>query len=787
MSIKKKAYMLSISIVVIAVLCSFTFHLINAWQHVIEDHNNSVTSINRTINEAITTYYEENPKSGVAEENMALYIPLLVAQNADFGAGYYLDKTNSFYKFGTQLHEDEYLEIQNNYNFHKSASSPITLTEDYYKGNLLYTYTPLVVNHQEIGYTWSVLKYDNLWTYFKGEILLVTQFIFLLVLITMLCVNFIFKDYKKKINNFKKMIRYSNIMPANVLNIPSELVPIYDEVNKTRADIVESERRFRDVVTAFEEYVWEVDLEGHYTYLSNKVESVIGYSIQQLLGKSVFDLLDEPDSSRIKEIYDHHSKHHSAFRNVEYTQKHTNGHLLYLCVNGLPIFDKDHRLIGYRGATRDISEEKKYEQEVQHLAFCDQLTQLPNRTSLIKKLEELLKINQSFALAFIDLDQFKSINDSLSHTAGDDLLKITADILSRSLKEEDSVYRFGGDEFIIVFVGVFDTNDIKARIHTVLTNFQQPIEIDGHQLFNTASIGISLYPEHGQTIGSLIKRADIAMYKSKQNGRNQVTFYSESFQENVTENFELANDLKDAIGTEQLFLMYQPQVDLKTNAVIGVEALLRWQHPQKGLISPEKFIRIAEEHGSILQLGKWVIEQACCDRKKWLDQGYNAFKTAINISIKQFEQQDFVEQVLQTVATCDLSSTYIELEITEGVAMNDPALVIGKLHVLKEEGFYIAIDDFGMGYSSLNYLKNLPIHRLKIDRSFITDLHNENDLAIVQSIISMAKSLQLEVVAEGVETDAHVLILQNLACDIAQGYYYAKPLSEEQLLAYLAK
>ena len=496
--------------------------------------------------------------------------------------------------------------------------------------------------------------------------------------------------------------------------------------------------------------------------------------------------MNEPFQQTFIELYDHHIKHHAIFRNLEYTQLHKDGRTIYLCANGVPIFDDEHRIIGYRGATRDISKEKKHEQEIQFLAYYDQLTRLPNRTSLIGTMEGLLKANEPFALAFIDLDQFKSVNDSLSHTVGDELLKMTAQIFLTSLQSSDSVYRFGGDEFIIVFTNVQSRNDVKARIHTVLENLAVPIEIEQVQLFNTASIGISLFPEHGDNTESLIKRADIAMYKSKHNGRNQVTFYSEDFQGHVTENFELAHDLKDAIGTEQLFLVYQPQVDLQTNEIVGVEALLRWNHPKKGFIPPDKFIPIAEEHGSILPLGKWIIEQACSDRKQWLDQGYGTFKTAINISIKQFEQLDFVEQVLTTLSDCALNPAYIELEITEGVAMNDPAIVIDKLKTLKEEGLYIAIDDFGMGYSSLNYLKNLPIHRLKIDRSFIIDIHNDSDFAIVQSIIAMAKSLQLEVVAEGVETIEHVNILRSLHCDIAQGYYYYKPMPKEQLLNHLA-
>lgn len=786
LSIKKKSYLLSISIAIIAVLLSFAFHLSRSWQHYMKDNENSVTYMNNTVNETITTYYQEHESGERVEEKINSFLPHIIRSNSNFGAGYYIERTKTFNAFGAKLHEDEYLAIENNYSFQKNALTPLTLKENYYKGDILYTFAPLIINEEEIGYTWSILKHESYWQYFEEDGGLVVQILFWLILIAVLGVNLVYKDYKKQIYDFKKTIRYSNIVPANVLSIPNELLPIYEEINKTRAEIVESERRFRDVVTAFQEFVWEIDLDGRYTYLSNKVAVVLGCSASSMIGKKALEAVEEPFQEMFQEVYQHHIKHHSAFKNFEYSQLHKNGEIIYLCANGVPIFDEDHRLIGYRGATRDISEEKKHEQEIQFLAFHDQLTLLPNRISLIAKMEELLTTNHSFALAFIDLDQFKSINDSLNHTIGDELLKTTAKILLGSLQEFDSVYRFGGDEFIIVFTDVVHTNDVKARIDTVLENLQMPIEIDEFQLFNTASIGVSMFPDHGDNVESLIKRADIAMYKSKQNGRNQVTFYSEDFQENVTENFELAHDLKEAIGTEQLFLVYQPQVDLQTNQIVGVEALLRWNHPQKGIIPPDKFIPIAEEHGSILPLGKWVIEQACYHRKQWLDQGYSGFKTAINISIKQFEQQHFVEQVLSTLSNYTLSSKYIELEITEGVAMNDPALVIDKLKTLKAKGLYIAIDDFGMGYSSLNYLKNLPIHRLKIDRSFIIDIHNDSDFAIVQSIIAMAKSLQLEVVAEGVESLEHVEILRGLNCDIAQGYYYYKPMPNEQLLTCLS-
>lgn len=778
--------MLSISIAMIAVLFSFVFHLSKSWQHYMKDNENSLLSMNYTINEMINTYYYERESGDGVEEKINSFLSHMIEPNSNFGAGYYIESTKTFNAFGAKLHDDEYLEIENNYAFQKDTQIPLTLKEDYYKGDILYTLTPLFINEEEIGYTWSILKYESYWQYLIEDVGVEIQILFWLILFAVLGVNLVYKDYKKKIYDFKKAIRYSNIIPANVLSIPYELLPIYEEINKTRAEIVESERRFRDVVTAFQEFVWEIDLDGRYTYVSKKVEEMLGCTANALLGKKAFEAEDEWMQETYQEAYQQHIKHHSGFKNFEYSQLHKNGQIIYLCANGVPIFDEDHRLIGYRGATRDISQEKKHEQEIQLLAFYDQLTLLPNRISLITKMEELLKTNHSFALAFIDLDQFKSVNDSLNHTIGDELLKKTAKILLASLQENDSVYRFGGDEFIILFTDVVHTNSVKARIDTVLENLQKPIEIDELQLFNTASIGVSMFPEHGDNMESLIKRADIAMYKSKQNGRNQVTFYSEDFQENVTENFELAHDLKEAIGTEQLFLVYQPQVDLQTNQIVGVEALLRWNHPQKGIIPPDKFIPIAEEHGSILPLGKWIIEQACFDRKQWLDQGYSDFKTAINISIKQFEQQDFVEQVLSTLSNYTLSSKYIELEITEGVAMNDPALVIDKLKTLKEEGLYIAIDDFGMGYSSLNYLKNLPIHRLKIDRSFIIDIHSGSDFAIVQSIVAMAKSLQLEVVAEGVESLEHVEILRGLKCDIAQGYYYYKPMSKEQLLACLS-
>lgn len=797
MSLKKKVYWLTILLVSFTIIAAFLSNFYFTWQRVLDDRYKETTAIAQLLDDSFENLLTQPPDSTRTtdeqitqiNEQLQPYVQTILTSFPNFGAGYYMKDLKAIVAFGPEFNEEGLIDIRPTsdartvyetkeplrfYNYSQTRNSYVVAT--------IY---PMIRDGEVIGHSWANVAVDDLLAFLKKDLYLMLITLFFMLVIAILGSNLITKQYIKQLREFRQHVRQASKTKKLSSKFPQELQDIYEDVVTDRETLVESEKRFRDVVTAFDEFVWEIDLQGNYTYLSSRVESIIGYDAQQLIGTNTFGAMHPPYNKALFALFGACVKEQKPFRNLHYTKQTANGETIHLSSNGLPIFNEEQLLIGYRGATRDVSIEKQHEQHIHSLAYFDQLTQLPNRTMLMDEINKHIEAQQPFAILFLDLDQFKQVNDSLSHTAGDELLKITASRLITSLVEDDQLFRFGGDEFIMMLTNFNSTCDLAPRIERIVDTLGQPLTIEGIQLFNTGSIGISVYPQHGETAEVLIKNADMAMYQSKENGRNQATFYTPAFESDVTESFALANELKEALGTNQFVLNYQPQVDLYSGEIVGVEALIRWYHPTRGFIPPDKFIRIAEEHGHILALGKWILHQACLDRKKWLDAGLGHFRVAVNISIKQFEQADFVELVLNKLEKTGLTAQYLELEITEGIAMAEPEIVIEKLKRLKEHNIYISIDDFGMGYSSLNYLKRLPINQLKIDRAFVKDIEQKNDYAIVQSIISMAQSLDLEVVAEGVETEQQAEILRSLHCGIAQGYHYYKPMAEKDLVEQL--
>lgn len=798
LSVKKKIYWLTILLVSLTIIITFIFNIYYTWQKTLDDRYKETTAVANLLDQSLQGSFDDyildssiSKEEKISQLNTKLqpFVDDIIISFENFGTGYYVKNLQSIVAFGPNFSQDGLIDIKlsSDARIVYETKKPLKFynysqTRD---GYVVATILPIIRDGEVIGHTWSNVLLDDLFTYFQKDILAMFGILFLMLLIALVGSSMITNQYIKQLKDFRGLLRQSKVSKKSLRKFPQELIEIYTEVTTSREMIMESEKRFRDVVTAFDEFVWETDLDGNYTYLSDRVKSILGYSAKELIGKSTFAHMEAPNNEIIAHYYKEAIEKKITFRNIHFAKKNAMGDIIYLSCNGVPIFNEDNHLIGYRGATRDVSLEKKHEKEIHLLAYYDQITMLPNRTMLMKQIQLLIDKNKPFALLFLDLDQFKSINDSINHTAGDTLLKITASRLKEQLVENDQIFRFGGDEFIITLTNFKTTEELTPRIQSIIDTLGMPVKIKNIHLFNTGSIGISVYPQHGTTAEVLIKNADMAMFKSKANGRNQVTFYSIGFENEITESFALANDLKEALGTNQFVLNYQPQIDLTTGEIIGAEALIRWYHPSKGFISPEKFIRIAEEHGHIIELGNWILNQACADRKKWLNAGLDKFRVAVNISIKQFEQPNFVEQVLAILRQSELSSQYVELEITEGVAMAEPEIVIEKLQQLKDHNLYISIDDFGMGYSSLNYLKRLPIHQLKIDRSFVMDIEQKNDFAIVQSIITMAHSLDLNVVAEGVETEQQATILRSLECGIAQGYHYFKPMPEVDLVEIL--
>ncbi|MFN3397714.1 MAG: putative bifunctional diguanylate cyclase/phosphodiesterase, partial [Sulfurimicrobium sp.] len=449
------------------------------------------------------------------------------------------------------------------------------------------------------------------------------------------------------------------------------------------------------------------------------------------------------------------------------------------------VLDSDGRVTEYIGIFSDITEHKKAEEDILRLAHFDALTGLPNRVLLNDRVSHALSIAQRsekpMAVLFLDLDHFKNINDTLGHHVGDELLVEIAKRLQSLVREEDTVSRLGGDEFVLLL----PTSDVAGAAHVaekLLETVAQRYEHEQHELVITASIGIAMYPEDGEDFESLAKNADMAMYRAKQDGRNRYRFFTPEMQARSARNLQLENALRRALERGQLQLHYQPQVAMGDGRVIGVEALLRWTHPELGSVSPAEFIPIAEDSGQIAAIGEWVLRTAVRQMRAWMDSGIAPMIVAVNLSAVQFRQPSLPELVTRIVDEANLPPQYLELELTEGVAMDDPLAAIAVMNDLHRRGIRMSIDDFGTGYSSLSYLKRFKIYKLKIDQSFVRNLsENPEDKAIINAVISLAKSLGLQTIAEGVETEAQLAFLREQGCHEIQGYYYSKPLPAEQL------
>jgi diguanylate cyclase (GGDEF)-like protein len=431
---------------------------------------------------------------------------------------------------------------------------------------------------------------------------------------------------------------------------------------------------------------------------------------------------------------------------------------------------------------RDIAERRRAEEKLRVVSTHDPLTALPNRTLLHERLSHALaraqRHGRQLAVLFVDLDRFKNVNDTLGHDAGDKLLQVTAQRLYDCLRETDTMARQGGDEFVVLMDELTDREPITRVSQRILDAVSQPFEIDGQEIHITASIGISVYPEDGRT---LLRNADIAMYRAKEKGKNNYQFYSAQIDNYSVERLALDSGLRRALERDEFTLHYQPKVNIASGLITGMEALLRWQHPELGRIAPGEFIPIAEENGLILPIGAWVLKTACIQNRAWQRQGVRRFPIAVNLSPRQFGGETLLDDVKAALDASGLNAADLELEITESMVMNNPEQAVNLLRQLKELGVRVAIDDFGIGYSSLSYLKRFPIDSVKVDRSFVEDIPEDvNSMAIAQAVIAMAHNLRLKVVAEGVESEAQLGFLRGEGCDEIQGHYFceARPASE---------
>jgi diguanylate cyclase (GGDEF)-like protein/PAS domain S-box-containing protein len=450
------------------------------------------------------------------------------------------------------------------------------------------------------------------------------------------------------------------------------------------------------------------------------------------------------------------------------------------------IRDQDENVLFYTASFTDITDRKEAEARIEHLAHHDILTGLHNRFSMEVRLEQAIASAQreqkSIAILFIDLDRFKSINDTLGHHVGDKLLIDVAARLKGCVRNSDVVARIGGDEFIIVLTSIKDNSHAAIVAENILQMVSQPYNIDGHEISTSPSIGISIYPDDGTVYDELMRAADVAMYHAKEHGRNNYHYFNEAMLVAASERLRFERELRIAVSSNQLELYYQPQIRTSDGAIVALEALVRWNHPKDGLILPDRFISIAEESGIILDLGRWVIDAACRLLVAWRSQGRLGYKIAINLSARQLQSETLSDEFETILKRHEVDGRHLEVEITETAAMNDPALAVSQLNALRRLGISIAIDDFGTGYSSLGYLKRLPINTLKLDRTFVRDIERDpSDAEICSATVALAHNLGLQIVAEGVETAAQRDFLMRLNYDYLQGYFYSKPLPAGEL------
>ncbi|HYL19996.1 MAG TPA: EAL domain-containing protein [Burkholderiales bacterium] len=551
----------------------------------------------------------------------------------------------------------------------------------------------------------------------------------------------------------------------------------------------ESENRFRDFAAAAGEYVWEADIEGRTTYVSSRVQSVWGYTDQELIGHTPADFMPAGEAERVRDWLGHNMRPDGSFSDLEHMILNRQGETRWLLINAVGLFDAHGKRIGQRGTGRDITDRKNAEARISYLATRDPLTELPNRVLFNDRLEQGIvaarRSGQSLALLFIDLDRFKNINDSLGHQVGDLLLKEVASRMQVCIRKGDTLSRLGGDEFVVTLEGLMQAEDASQVAGKIIKALSRPFEIAGHTLNTSCSIGISIFPLDADDDRALMKNADTAMYHAKDKGRNNYQFFSPEMNVRAVERHTLETSLRLAIERQEFTLYYQPQVDMATAKVVGMEALLRWHHPERGLLSPATFIDVAEESGLIDPIGQWVLRSACQRAKAWLDAGYPALKVAVNISPRQLiHPKEFSRSISRILNATGLDPRFLELEMTESLLVQNAEENIAVLRKLGQDGVRIAVDDFGTGYSSLSYLRQLPIDTLKIDRSFVRDIETDpEDLEIIKAIIAMAHSLKLQVTAEGVETRGQLEALARLGCDEYQGYLFSKPLPAVEIAA----
>ncbi len=576
---------------------------------------------------------------------------------------------------------------------------------------------------------------------------------------------------------------------GRLLVAENEMRRQYEDLNARDHELKRSEERYRLAVEGVNDGIWDWDGRDGKLFMSNRCRSIMGFESmnRNLTIEDWFEIIVKEDIEKFNKSFTQYlTEPQSNHFQIEYRIKTRNGGLKWIRTRGMAIWDGSGIPFRVAGSNTDITEQKLSEERIHHLAYYDSVTGLPNRTLLQDRFmiasANALRRQRMVAIYFLDLDNFKTINDTIGHSFGDQLLLKVSEELKSKLRKGDTIARLGGDEFILLQSNIREMSEVYYLAERLLDIFKQPWLLNGHEFYVTASIGVSLFPNDSSDLQSLMKNADAAMYKAKEMGKNTFQVYTQELNLKMMERMRLETYLRKAASGDEFRLYYQPKIELATGRVSGVEALIRWADSGSGWIMPGEFIHIAEETGLINSIGEWVLRTACHQLTKWHAEGYGDLKMSVNLSARQFQEKNLVARISGIIEETGVKPEYLELEITESIAMKDLDYTVSVLNELKKMGMGIALDDFGTGYSSLNYLMRLPINNLKIDKTFVREITtNHNQAMIAKVLISLAHSMKLSVTAEGVEERSQVEFLKQEHCDVVQGYLFSVPMPPEEL------
>ncbi len=586
-------------------------------------------------------------------------------------------------------------------------------------------------------------------------------------------------------------------LPVNgeIGNLTGAFNSMVQEIDQSTVALRNSEQRYRIVTEFTNDFTYWRRPDGSFEFISPACLEVTGYSREELfaqpsLMEEMIHPADRPMADQM--ILENGGANNCNHEEIEFRIITKGGSTRWVRHNCRPIIDENGSFLGNRGCRSDITERKQLADQVSHMVLHDLLTGLPNRSLFADRLfqataQKERNDRELTVVLFFGIDRFKLINDTLGHETGDRLLIMVAERLRKLLHPNDTLCRFGGDVFAFILPGRESRHEAVTMSYRILASLTDPFNPAGQQVNLSGSIGIAICPQDGADAETLQKNAETAMYDAKRSGKNCFRFYAREMNAQAAEMLRLDNSMPQGLVNNDFYLHYQPQLDLKNDTVIAVEALLRWRHPELGMIPPDRFIPLAEDSGLIIKLGEWVLRTACMQCAEWQKNGPAPLRIAINVSGRQFSEPDFVDMVAAALSDSGLAPELLELELTESLLISNEQQALQKLQLLKSMGIYLAIDDFGTGYSSLAYLKHFPLDRLKIDKSFINDiLSDPDDAAITEAIIAMGHSLKLKVIAEGVETREQLIFLEDRGCDEMQGYFLSKPLSEHDLHTFIA-